>query len=228
MQAFNTDAHVRPGGTASYVIWVWTTSKKAKDVKVSLSARHVSHVAAPRFTVCPKADGAVCTVGTLPLKQADELKVGVKVHGSASAGGRITLTAKARAAAGATGSRDKATITIAAAPSPTITLPPLPAATIPAGALPAPPGAATSPTDPSGLFPTVSPSPDSGSGRGTPGGKSPKHLRITTTSATVPLDSRLLGGQIAGLAVLAGAVAVAIARLSLRKHRPADRDAAQK
>ncbi len=39
-------------------------------------------------------------------------------------------------------------------------------------------------------------------------------------SATLPLDSRLIGGQLAGLAVLACAVAAAIARLSLRSPRP--------
>jgi hypothetical protein len=41
-------------------------------------------------------------------------------------------------------------------------------------------------------------------------------------SATVPLNTRLLGGQIVGLVVLAIAVAIAIARLSLRGPRPND------
>jgi hypothetical protein len=42
----------------------------------------------------------------------------------------------------------------------------------------------------------------------------------------VPLDSQLIGGQLAGLIVLAGAVTFAIARLSLRKPKAADeRDA---
>jgi hypothetical protein len=41
----------------------------------------------------------------------------------------------------------------------------------------------------------------------------------------VPLDARLLGGQIAGLAVLAGAIAIAIARLSLRKQKVSDPNA---
>jgi hypothetical protein len=36
----------------------------------------------------------------------------------------------------------------------------------------------------------------------------------------VPLDARLIGGQLAGLAVLAGAVTIAIARLSLRTPKP--------
>jgi len=41
-------------------------------------------------------------------------------------------------------------------------------------------------------------------------------------SATLPLNTTLLGGQLAGLAVLATAVAIAIARLSLRAPRPHD------
>jgi hypothetical protein len=39
-------------------------------------------------------------------------------------------------------------------------------------------------------------------------------------SATLRLDTRLIGGQLAGLAVLAAAIAIAIARLSLRRPRP--------
>jgi hypothetical protein len=38
----------------------------------------------------------------------------------------------------------------------------------------------------------------------------------------VPVDARLIGGQLAGLAVLAGAVTIAIARLSFRSAKPQD------
>jgi hypothetical protein len=47
-------------------------------------------------------------------------------------------------------------------------------------------------------------------------------LHAVNAAATVPLDARLLGGQLAGLAVLAGAVTIAIARLSLRKPKAND------
>jgi hypothetical protein len=47
-------------------------------------------------------------------------------------------------------------------------------------------------------------------------------LHAATAADTVPLDPRLLGGQLAGLAVLAGAVTIAIARLSLRKPKATD------
>ena len=39
-------------------------------------------------------------------------------------------------------------------------------------------------------------------------------------SASFPLDKRLIGGQLIGLAVLAAAVTIAVARLSLRRPRP--------
>jgi hypothetical protein len=41
----------------------------------------------------------------------------------------------------------------------------------------------------------------------------------------VPLNARLLGGQIAGLAVLAAAIAIAIAKLSLRRQKAGDPNA---
>jgi hypothetical protein len=44
----------------------------------------------------------------------------------------------------------------------------------------------------------------------------------------VPLDARLIGGQLAGLIVLAGAVTIAIARLSLRTAKPQEGESAGK
>jgi len=78
-----------------------------------------------------------------------------------------------------------------------------------------------SPADPSGLFPTISatPIPTAGS-HGAQSGRGRADLHAADASATVPLDARLIGGQLAGLAVLAGAVTIAIARLSLRTPKP--------
>jgi hypothetical protein len=45
-------------------------------------------------------------------------------------------------------------------------------------------------------------------------------VHAADAAATVPLDARLIGGQLAGLAVLFGAVTIAIARLSLRAPEP--------
>ena len=44
-------------------------------------------------------------------------------------------------------------------------------------------------------------------------------MHAANTAAAVPLDAQLLGGQVVGLVVLAGAVTIAIARLSLRKPK---------
>jgi len=48
-------------------------------------------------------------------------------------------------------------------------------------------------------------------------------VHLTDAATTVPLDPRLIGGQLAGLAVLAGGVAIAIARLSLRSPKSEDK-----
>jgi hypothetical protein len=62
---------------------------------------------------------------------------------------------------------------------------------------------------------------------GLPTVKPRKNLHVADVAATVPLDPRLIGGQLAGLAVLAGAVVMAIARLSLRTPKQADDKASQ-
>ena len=101
---------------------------------------------------------------------------------------------------------------------PTESLPPLPFDTVGSGAT------LTSPTDPSGLFPTVSPSPASSAvSSASETKKDPKNQSdAKTVSAILPLNSRLIGGQLAGLVVLATAIAITIVRLSLRTPRPND------
>jgi hypothetical protein len=87
--------------------------------------------------------------------------------------------------------------------------------------LPPIPGTGVTPTNPSDLFPAVSPS----QGTGTLG-LPPARARNVTHPATetayaVPVDPRLLGGQIIGLVALLGAVTIAIVRLSVRKPQVA-------
>jgi hypothetical protein len=73
-----------------------------------------------------------------------------------------------------------------------------------------------SPENPTGLFPTVGP----GSGSGSNPGKG-KRIEAVTTAATTPLDT-LIPGQVVGLAVLIGAIALAFVRFSLRTSPPSD------
>jgi hypothetical protein len=77
------------------------------------------------------------------------------------------------------------------------------------GTLSALPGPAANP----GLtFPTISPGPNAS--------PSPIPVSLSDASASFPLGSRSYGGQIIGLAVLAVAFTITIARLSVRKPQP--------
>jgi hypothetical protein len=222
-----SSSSVQPGGTASYAIFVWSTGAESLGTTVTVSVGNAANVEAPKFSVCPQHNGAVCTMGDLPTSQSNEIVAGARVRDAASAGENITLTATAKAS-GATSFNASATISVVASSSGSgsgSTTPPAdPGSSLPGTSLPPlPSGAFTSPTDPSGLFPTVSPSSSSptaaSSGQAT---KDPKQPDATAASATLPLNSRLIGGQLAGLVLLAAAIAIAIARLSLRAPRPHD------
>jgi hypothetical protein len=197
-------------------------------VSVTVSVVPAAHVAAPVFSVCPQRSGATCSVGNLPVGQSDELQATVRVRRAAAVGEHVELSAKA-VAKGADSSHSSATVVVTASPSPSpsptspvtttppaAALPPLPAV----GALPPAPGSTAA--NPSGLFPTVSPQPSTngGAGSATSAGRGAHRIKAVTEAATVPLDPRLIGGQLAGLAILAGAIVMAITRLSLRTGRP--------
>jgi hypothetical protein len=90
----------------------------------------------------------------------------------------------------------------------------IPSTSLPTGTVP---GLGIQPTGNLGsAFPQVSPSPSAVSGTGAAiHGRSTKTIDL---SAGLPLDVRLIGGQVIGLAVLAAAVTIAVARLSLRRQ----------
>ncbi len=215
VQAYSVSG-IRPGHTASYAIWVWSTHGTSKDVAVTIAAGRAKYVQQPGYSICPSVKARVCSLGSLPVGQADELQAVVKVGKKAALGEQVELIAKA-AGHRDLGFRATASVVVLAPVSPS-TQPSAPS-TIPPVTLPAIPG--TSPTDPSGLFPTVSPSTgtsDPATSHGT------KHAQLATAANATPLDSRFIGGQLAGLAVLAGAITIAIARLSLRPAKPAPAD----
>jgi hypothetical protein len=218
VQPFSSST-VHPGGTASYKIFVWSTGAESNAATVTVGITKVADVDAPGFTVCSQPSGDVCTVGDLLTSQSDELVAAAKVGSSASAGEKIILTATVRASK-ATSFHAKATIDVDAPASGSGSASTSQNAgdSLP-GTSASPGGGLTSPVDstnPSGLFPTVSP----GSGGK---GKAVKNKMVNDAdivSSTLPLNSRLIGGQLAGLALLAAAVAIAIVRLSLRTERP--------
>jgi hypothetical protein len=214
---------VHPGAAASYKILVWSTKADSLAASVTVSVGSAVDVAAPKFTVCPQPKNEVCTVGDLLTSQSEELVAAARVSDAASVGEKVTLTATVKASK-ATSFHAQATISVVAPSTPTPTSTStsseagdsLPGATLPD----LPDGGLTSPSNPSGLFPTVSPaSSPGGSGKSRRGHNDPG---ATTTSAILPINTRLIGGQLIGLIVLASAIAIAIARLSLRTPRPHD------
>ena len=75
--------------------------------------------------------------------------------------------------------------------------------------------------DPSNLFPTISPSPGATPAAGGSPAATPKHAPYHPTSVAdvLPLNTGQVGGQVAGLAVLALGIIIAVVRVSLRKPR---------
>jgi hypothetical protein len=79
-------------------------------------------------------------------------------------------------------------------------------------------------TDPSSLFPTISPTPGTPGTAGSPTAASRRGPYHPTTVADVlPLNPRQVGSQLAGLLVLGIGVAIAVVRVSLRKPRAQDK-----
>jgi hypothetical protein len=221
----SSSSEVKAGRTATFVVWVWSSKASGRGVDVKLSVASALYLGKPKFTICPVADGKTCKLGTMPVGQADELEAGVPVEAKAALGEQVQLTATATGQDGAKSFNGSATDVVVVSPPPSTTTPE-PGSTEPLPATTLPPISGTGPSqgNASSLFPTVSPSPSSSSSSvGLPTVK-PKRsdVRVTDAAETVPLDPKLIGGQLAGLAVLAGGIAIAIARLSLRTPKAQD------
>jgi hypothetical protein len=194
------------------VIWVWST---VPAKQVSASAHVSGHaVLAPKFTLCPTRHTKICPIGSLPADQAFELLVAVQIGAKATVGEQVTLTVNVQ---GTALSPAEAAITAlvseaSPAPTPTSSLPTLPPVTFPPL-----PGSTVTPGNLSGLFPVVTPSPSS---TPRPARRGRRGTDAIPTASTLPFDPRLIGGQLAGLAVLAAAITMVVARLSLRTPQP--------
>jgi hypothetical protein len=228
VQSLSGSADVEPGHTAGFVVWVWSSHGASSSVTVAAKVATAKSIGAPKFTICPKASGATCALGTLPANQSDELQVVSAVEPAATSTEHVKLTATATGKDVLSGSATGSLAVKAQSSSGTgapgsgqgVGLPP--GTFPPLAGLPVPTGGDG---NPAGLFPTVAP--DSGGSSPTigfpPARTQPgRASNAETASSIVPLDPRLIGGQLAGLAVLAGAIAIAIARLSLRRPRPLD------
>jgi hypothetical protein len=210
-QIVRHETHASPGGKITYSVWVWSTVK-AQRVSASLAA-NLNLVRPPQFTLCPTAHATSCSIGTLPANQALEMLITDRVRTTAALGRQVTLTVTVT---GAQMSPAVAAITIVVGqsnPLPTVST------TLPTGLFPTFPNTTVSPGSLSGLFPVVTPSPSSSGPPQRSKGTVRRLARLT--SSAVPIDPRQIGGQLAGLAVLAAAITMAVARLSLRTPQPA-------
>ena len=224
MQSFSSTSQVKAGQAASFAIWVWSAKAPSYGVNVKVHVAWAMYIHTPAFTVCTVASGGTCKMGNVPVGQADELQVSVQVGKKAALGEQVQLTATV-SASGEKSFNGAATDLVVATPK-TSTSPPTstpPGTTLPPVTLPPLAGSGISASNPSNLFPTVGPAPtQSATPLGLPPVKPRKTVRVIDAAQTVPIDSRLIGGQLAGLAVLAGAVVIAIARLSLRTPQPSE------
>jgi hypothetical protein len=171
----------------------------------------------PVFTLCPDAHGTSCTLGSMPADQEFELVIRDHIVSAATPGHQVTLTISV---GGGGLSPAEAAITTFVGQRNSTTVPPSSTTTLPPSTINNFPTTTVTPGSLANLFPTVTPS-----GSASPGAADHashhRHLATLTSSSALPLDSRLIGGQLAGLAVLAAAITMAVARLSLRTPQPA-------
>lgn len=219
MQTLNNVSAVDPQTTVSYAIWIWLTSGTGGTAKITLSAKPSS--ASPTFSVCVPSGQSDCTVGGLSSGQHVEVQAQLAAPNRPAK--QFTLTATATSKQASNSATASATVDIKPknSPSPSSSPTPNPNAGVgtlpPAAGLPSGttiPGLGIQPTSDLGsAFPQVSPSPAASAAA--------QHGHTTKTidlSAGLPLTVRLIGGQVIGLAVLAAAVTIAVARLSLRSQ----------
>ena len=230
---------VKPGNKAGYAIWVWPAGGAASSVSVTLSAKVAGRDVTPAFTVCPAASKQACTVGGINKGNSDELQATVTIPGGTSAGKQATLSATAKSGDATAPSPASGSVSVVAASSPSPSGSPTPStpavspagvgATLPAGILPTVPGstpAAALPDLPSpqssvgSLFPTVAPGASASPSPYSATLPNARNVTVADAAATFPFSTRLIGGEIAGLAVLAAALAIGIVRFSLRRPRP--------
>jgi hypothetical protein len=167
-----------------------------------------------------------CKVGGLNARQ--HVEVQAKLKAPSLSHHHVTLTASATSADASNSASASTTVDIkrkssggGSSTSSTqnagdgTTIGTIPPTDLPTGTVP---GLGIQPTGNLGsAFPQVSPSPSATD----PAPGAASHRPSTKTidlSAGLPLDVRLIGGQVIGLAILAAAVTIAVARLSLRRQ----------
>jgi hypothetical protein len=226
VQTIGSSSTVKPGGTVQFAITVWLTSGNGGTATVGVAASPTS--VKPTFFVCQTTGTATCTVSG--LKGGRRIETEAELTAASNLAGKditLTVTATSHQASNTATATDKITVDATTTPSPTPTSNPpnggnpgnpgtggnLPPGTVPGVTNPG----VSNPTGNLGSdFPQVSPSPNVAP---TPSASHHQHsVEVTDLSAGLPLDVRLIGGQVVGLAILAAAITIAVARLSLRRQ----------
>ena len=219
IQTLNNVSSVDPHATVRYAIWIWLSSGTNGTAKITLSA--APSFVSPTFTVCVPSGRSDCKIGGLSGHHA---QVQAKLKAPGPSHHHVTLTATATSADASNSASASVSVAIkqksssgGSSSSNTQnagdggTLPP--ATDLPTGTVP---GLGIQPSGNLGsAFPQVSPSPAASGAAAGSHGHSTKAIDL---SAGLPLDVRLIGGQVIGLAVLAAAITIAVARLSLRRQ----------
>jgi hypothetical protein len=222
VQTLGTSSTVKPGGTVQFAIFVWLTNGNGGTATVGVAASPTS--VKPTFSVCQPTGGATCSVSG--LKGGNHVETQAELTAATALAGKaitLTVTATSQQASNTATATDKITVD-STSPTPTPTHTP---GSGNGGNLPPPsvpgitnPGVGVSNPNPAGNlgsdFPQVSPSPNVAPTTSDSAHQHP--VEVTDLSAGLPLDVRLIGGQIVGLAILAAAITIAVARLSLRRQ----------
>jgi len=220
---------IQRGQTAVWTVTAWAQGGDVPDATIRLMAAPAS--LKPTFSFgCGSHDGSTsCDLGALDAKSARrQLQAKIAVAASATTVTSVRLTAAARAAGLTTDPQASATISVTAA-SPAATnsadpsAPSAPAAPggpdvapLTAGNLPYLPSASPvlSPGgNAAGLFPALTPSADPPAAK-----QDPQNTQPVANTSALPQDAPVIGAQLAGLAVLALAFLLAVARLSFRRR----------
>jgi hypothetical protein len=216
---------IQRGQTALWTVTAWAEGGDVPDATIRLMAAPAS--LKPTFSFgCGSHDGSTsCDLGALDAKSARrQLQAKIAVAASATTVTSVRLTAAASTAGLTTDPRASATTSVTAAtPAATNSADPsapggTDVAPLTAGNLPYLPSASPvlSPGgNAAGLFPTLTPSADPPTAK-----QDPQKTQPVANTSTLPQGAPVIGAQLAGLAVLALAFLLAVARLSFRR-RPA-------
>jgi cell wall-associated NlpC family hydrolase len=189
-------SRVLPGQTAAFSIIVWTTQATSDDTTVTIMVRPAMDISSPSFATCPYSQyqdpsAPTCSLGNLPVGQAESLVATVAVGSQAAPGEHVELIGDA-SATGAASVGSWASVLVAA-PTPTPTSSPTPTGT---------------PSPTSSPAPTGTPPPTSSA--------APTDTRSASGRARVARQIAALGGRRLVVVVLANGTPAQAAALAAR------------